>query len=63
MDNKANAGRREVKEETEMQHFGAAEMNSCFVRDKAEWPNDPGMKIRPWNLSLTLSPSSDVNLS
>lgn len=36
MDNKANAGRREVKEETEMQHFGAAEMNSCFVRDKAE---------------------------
>lgn len=37
MDNKGHAGRRDVKKgETEMQHSDTAEMNSSFVRDKAE---------------------------
>lgn len=47
MENKGHAGRGDVKkEETEMQHSDAAEMNSSFVRDKAEWPKDENMALK-----------------
>lgn len=47
MDNKGQADRRGFKKGgTEMQHFNAAEINSSFVRDKAEWPKDENMALK-----------------